>query len=417
MRMIFIGAMLCAGFTVADNVAAVPLHFEEVAQKTLAAHPQFRQFAVVLAASRLREAQAQRQPALELGSTLENALGSGTTAGIKSSELTLSLSSVFERGNKRAARVDLAQSASGLLSVQNRIEALDVLSATGRRFVTLAVAQEQELAADSALRLANSVLDAIRTRVRAAQAPETEQLNAEIAQAEAMLQLANAKRSVQAAQQALALSWNDTAAAPVVAMEMHVMPKPAAAHTLLAQLEALPDISLYGAQTRVAQAELNLARADAVSDWRWSAGVRRLEAADDQAFVVGVSIPLGQAKRQESVLREAEINTQLPDLTAQAIRLKLKALLFAAVQEMNAAIAVADTVRDQQLPQANRVLALTLRGYEMGRYSYRDLALAQAQLQMLELKRLSAAQAYHLARIELERLTGAQLNLLADVES
>ena len=429
-----IGALLCAQFvwvlpaagaqagaitfsdSPAESTAATSaesaLSFSDAARKTLAAHPQFRQFALALAAAKAREAQAALKSGLELSGTLENVLGSGTVSGVKGAELTLSLGSVFERGDKRGARMDVAQSASALLSVQNRIEALDVLTETGRNFVALAAAQEALAAAERALKLAQATLSAIKSRVQAAQAPETKALNAEIAQVEAQLQVGHAKRRIEAAQHALALSWNEPDARPRVVMDVYSMPKVADAAELIAQIDTLPDIAQYGAQTRLAQAELGLSKAQAVTDWRWNAGVRRLEASNDQAFVMGVSIPLGQAKRQLSFVREAELNSQLPDLAAKATRLRLKTLLFGALKDLQSAIADEHVIRDHQLPQAKKVMQLSMRGYDIGRYAYRDVALAQAQVQTLELKRLNAAQAYHLARIEIERLTGAQLNIL-----
>ena len=391
-----------------------PITFAMAAGKTLRNHPGFRHFTIAIDAARIRESQAQLKPGLELSGNLENVLGSGSVSGAKGAELTVSLASVFERGNKRAARLDLAQSAGALLSVEQRIDALDLLTETGRQFVALAAAQEARAAAERALILATTTLDAIKVRVRAAQAPETEQLNAQIVQAEAMLQVGNAKRSMQAAQHTLGLSWNEPGAQPVVVMELYAMPKPAAPESLALQIDALPDIAQYSAQTRLAHAQLNLSRANASSDWRWSAGLRRLERDNDQAFVVGMSIPLGQAKRQSGFVQEAQINTQLPELAAQATRLKLKSLLVLTIQDMSSAIAEEHVIRGHQLPQAKQVMTLTMRGYDIGRYAYRDVALAQAQVQSLEHKRLNAAQAYHLSRIELERLTGAQLNLISE---
>ena len=400
-----------------SNSFGPALSFKDAARKTLSAHPQFRQFSLALAAAQAREAQATLKPGIEVSGTLENVLGSGAVSGVKSAELTLSLGSVFERGDKRARRVDVAQSASALLTVQNRIDALDVLTETGRSFVALAAAQESQAAAERALKLTQTTLAAIKPRVQGAQLPKTDLLNAEIAEVEAMLQLGHAKRRIEAAQQALALSWNEPNARPRVIMDVYNMPEIRDVASLIAQIDTLPDIAQYGAQTRVAQAELGLAKAQSVTDWRWNVGVRRLEASNDQAFVVGMSIPLGQVKRQSSFVREAQLNAQLPDLAAQSTRLRLKALLIAALQDLQSAIAEEHVIRDHQLPQAKEVRTLTLRGYEIGRYAYRDVALAGTQVQTFEMKRLQAAQAYHLARIEIERLTGAQLNLLAETAS
>jgi cobalt-zinc-cadmium efflux system outer membrane protein len=66
------------------------------------------------------------------------------------------------------------------------------------------------------------------------------------------------------------------------------------------------------------------------------------------------------------------------------------------------------------LPRANESLALTDRGYRIGRFPYRELALAKNLIVDLELRRLDAAARFHRARIEIERLTGAQLTLIAE---
>ncbi len=391
------------------------LRFEQTAQKTLAARPEFARFALSLAAFDAKRVQAALKPAFELDLNLENALGTGASAGLKEAELTLSIGSIFEKGNKRMARVEWVDAAQAQLRVEQKIAALDLLAETGRRFVALAIAQESLRFALAAQVQALKTLAAIKPRVAIAQSPKTEQLNSEITLADANLAADNAELALHLARTQLGALWQaDTqeSAQLSVALGLYDLPESSDSATLDRQLEMLPDLNRFASQQRVAQAEIALAKSQATSDWRWSVGVRRLEAANDQAFVGSLSIPLGSAKRSTSLVQEAQINAQLAPLDAKVERQRLQALRAAQLVELASARLEARAVMTEQLPQAREVLALTRYGWEIGRYSYRDLAAAQAQLLALERRRLLAAERYHLTRIELERLTGAALPLL-----
>ena len=84
-------------------------------------------------------------------------------------------------------------------------------------------------------------------------------------------------------------------------------------------------------------------------------------------------------------------------------------LLRAELEQLESARAAEHAIRDHQLPQAQEVVQLTLAGYRLGRFPYRELALAQQQAFEFELRRLDAALSYHLSRVELERLIGSTL--------
>ncbi len=392
-----------------------PMRFEQAAQKTLLARPEFARFALALAALDARRDQAALKPSLELGVDLENALGTGASSALKGAELSLSIGSVFERGNKRVARVGLADATQEQLRVEQKVVALDLLAETGRRFVALAVAQESLRFALAARAQAAQTLAAIKPRVAIAQSPKTEQLNSEIALADATLAANNAELALRLTRAQLGALWQagaDEQSALTANLALYELAQAGDTATLDQQLEMLPDLTRFASQQRVADAELALAKSQASSDWRWSVGLRRLEDTNDQALVGSISIPLGSAKRSVAFVREAQINAQLAPLDAKAERQRLKALRNAQIAELSSARLEVSAVMTDQLPQANEVLALTRHGWEIGRYSYRDLAAAQAQLLAIERRRLVAAERYHLTRIELERLTGAALPLL-----
>lgn len=388
--------------------------FEDAARRALASRPELRRFALALQVAEARRERASLAPPLEFAADLEGAFGTGEYQALDGAELSISLTSLFERGGKRAARVGLAVREQDLLTIEQRIAALDLLAETGRRFVDTAVAEEHVRLATIALEQATQTVELVTPRVRAARSPRTELLGAEIECGTASVALASAQRDLLAAQAALAEQWGDVDARPQATLALLELPAPRTYADLVVSLEALPDLARFATTARLREAELQLARADSVADWRWTLGVRRYQEPGDQALIVGFSIPLDAARRNAAAVREAELAGEIVAQDHDASTLALRTLLFKQLQALDSARASVRAITDELLPRANESLALTDRGYRIGRFPYRELALAKNLIVDLELRRLDAAARFHRARIEIERLTGAQLTLIAE---
>lgn len=391
-----------------------PIGFGEAARRTLTAHPDTRRVAAELEAAQARIVTAGQRPALEAEVELENFAGTGDVGGFDAAELTLSLGSVIERGGKRNARLAAAERSSDLLGVEQRIAALDRIAETGRRFVALSVVQERINVAHAALAQADTTLKLIRPRVNAARSPRTELLNAEIERSQAETELAAVLREQVAAQTALAAQWGAPDERPTVMLAMLETPEPASGSAIEAALVATPDLERYVTEARLASTRMELAQAQQTADWRWQVGVRQLQETSDQALIAGFSVPFGQARRAQPEIRERRAEIAQVEAAAVARRIELQQLLVAETERMRALRQRVQAISDHQLPRAIEARELTERGYRIGRFPYRELALASEQVIALELDRLEAASQYHLTRIEVERLTGAQLDLLKE---
>jgi cobalt-zinc-cadmium efflux system outer membrane protein len=411
-RSVALACATLAAVAPAHAQSSAQLDFPTAARKTLAAEPHLRRLSIELDVARTREDTAALRAPLEVGAEFENVAGSGATKGIDAAEITLSISSLLERGGKRNARIQEAQRFIELLSIEQRIALLDALGETGRRFVAVAVAQEVRELARRRVAQAKQTLDLIAARVAAARSPRTEQLNAEIELSAAEMALTQSDRELEAAQLSLAAQWASPVERPVVTADLTAMAEPRAFELLSQQLTNLPDLDRFAAESRLREAELRLAQSQAVADWRWSAGVRRLEEINEQALVLGFSMPIGVSRRNAAAIRAAELQQKATVIDSHARRLELLALLHSHWQQLQSSRTAAAAIRDSQLPRAQEALELTKRGYEIGRFPYRELAIAQQQVLSLEALRLEASARFHLTRIEIERLTGAQLSLL-----
>jgi cobalt-zinc-cadmium efflux system outer membrane protein len=378
-------------------------------ERALAARPELRRFALQRAAQAARRDRDALGPPLEAGAELENAFGTGDLSGVGQAELTLSVGSRREARDKRAARVAVADEALAAIDGQERIAVLDLGAETARRFVALAGAQAREAQAARALDAATRVVEAVATRVRAAQSPKAESLNAGIQLASARLALGDAAREVAAARARLGEQWAQPDALPRATMDLFDLPQVADAATCEPRLLELPDVAQFASTQRLRDAEAHLAQVQARADWSWSVGVRRVEGLDDEALVLGFSVPLGSEARAGPGVAEARAGLALVDAEREATLLRLRTLLRTGLAGLESARVAEAVVREEQLPLAREAADLALAAYRSGRHAWRELALAQQQVLELERRRLESALAYHLARVEIERLVGSTL--------
>lgn len=362
-----------------------------------------------------RSGQAALRPSLTVGVDLENALGTGDARGTRAAEATLALSSVVELGGKRQARVDAARAALGVFDTEQSARRLDVLAEVTRRYIDAAAAIERVHLAERATALAEHTLSDAERRVRAAKAPHVEVDRATIAVERAKLAERKSRAEADAARRQLAATWGATDAVldrtPIGDLDARLLDVPAVADfgALAARLDASPDFLRFASESRVRDAELRLAQAQRRPDLQWSAGVRRLQESRDQAFVAGVSIPLGSARRAESGIAEARAQRELVDAERAAAQVRVRATLYALHASLREAVAEANALRTTMLPRMEEALKETQYAFDRGRYGYLELVDAQREYLDVQSALIDASADAHLLQTEIERLTAAAL--------
>jgi outer membrane protein, heavy metal efflux system len=364
----------------------------------------------------LRAQQAQSQlaalrPATQAELLVEDAGGNGARAGLNAAQTTLSLSQVFELGDKRSERAGVADAQVAHLRTAQAARQLDVVADVARRFVRTLALQERVAAEREAVELARRVQAAVEERVRAAASPEAERSRALVATAEAELSLEDAQHSLDTARQELAGAIGDVQPHfTTVAGDLHETPETPPFDDLVKRLEASPDFLLFADEERLRDAELRLAQAQRSVDLRATLGARRHEEAGDTAFVAGVSLPLFPGSRAAPAVAGAKAARERVALARKAAFVKARAQLFAQFQEMQHARHVVATLRDQVLSQLGKALEQTEYAYKRGRYSYLEWSDAQRRLLDARSRYIEAAAEYHIHKIEIERLTGESLS-------
>ena len=394
----------------AAGESAAPLTLGQAVERALASNPALAGFAFALKAQDARVGQAVQRPATEASFELENVLGSDEFGGLDAAEGTFALSQVIELGGKRDARSAAARSGLELLAVERQVAQLDVLAEVTRRFVAVAAAQETLSLASEGVNLARGTVDDVALRVRAARSPEAELLRSRAALSRKVLEEQRAAAELGAARQALAAAWGSSRTDfGNVQADLYRMPVPSDFEALAARLDANPDFLRFASIARLRDAEGRLARSQGRPDLEVSGGVRRLEETNDQALVMGISVPLFAGRRAAPAIAEADALRELADVERDAARLEARTRLYGLYEQLRQAIRETETLRGDVLPQLDEALGATRYAYERGRYSY--LELVDAQAAFLEARGAAIASAATAQQLlaEIERLTGEPL--------
>jgi cobalt-zinc-cadmium efflux system outer membrane protein len=209
----------------------------------------------------------------------------------------------------------------------------------------------------------------------------------------------------------LAAQWGDTQPTFTrVSGNLAELPTPDSFSSLLARIDENPSLARYMSEQRLREAELRLAQQGAKPDWRLTAGIRQLQLTGDQAFVAGITIPLTTRNRNQGRIAEARAALALTDASRTATRVRIETQLFALYQELQHSLHRATTLRDEILPRVEKALEETERAYAMGRYSYFELRVAQADTLQARTAVVVATIDALRHTIEIERLTGATLS-------
>jgi cobalt-zinc-cadmium efflux system outer membrane protein len=367
------------------------------------------------------EAEALRQqatadalgPAMTIDAQFENFAGTGDASATRVLESTLQLSRAIELGGKAELRRRIGDTELDQLDAAQRAKRADVLAEAARRFVHVLSDQEQLEATRRATQLAQQARSVVQQRIKAGAASPVFLSRAEIALARAKIEQEHAEHELATSRVSLAVLWGESRPAfAELRGELFNFPQIESLDAYAQRLGDNPDVLRFATEARVLEARSRLAEAHRRPNITISAGVRRLEAFDDQALVAGFSIPLGTKKRAEGEVLSLAARRKQVEFSVSSHRLELQATLFALYQEILHRRTEADVLENEIRPQAEQMVQVTRQGYEAGRFSLLELADAQSQLLEIERDAIRAAAELHSQVIEIERLTGVAVHTL-----
>ncbi len=400
-----------------DARASITLSLSEAMALALQGNPQLQTFDLKQRRLDALALQAALKPNPELSLEVENFAGTGGLGGLDGAEYTLAIGQLFERGGKRQRRADVANLNGELLDWDYESLRLDVMEEVGRLFIRLVAAQEHLDLADQLISVAQQDLVAVQLKVEAGSASPLALSRATVAVATAQLDHESFLAELKTVQLSLAATWGaEEFAFSRAAGHLEGASTPPEADSLIPLLERNPDLARWKTEQARRSADLALARALGAVDVTASGGLRQLSDSDDQALVVGISIPLAVHDRNQGGIRAAEYRLDQVDLDRRSDALSLRTQLRTTHAELSAAYREATTLRDRILPEAEQAMTAADDAYRRGLFSFTDVLAVRYTHYRLQGRLVAALARYHTTVAELERLVAGPLNANASAQ-
>ena len=368
-------------------------------------------FSYEIRAAETRALQAGLYPNPEFEIELENFAGSGGARGFAGSEITIALSHSILLTGKRYKHTRVAVLEGDLAAWDYESNRLDVFTEVRRAFTKVLAAQQRVTLNEELVKLSEQPVKSIAERVKAGKVSPAELSRAQVSLSATRVELERARRELQAARAQLAATWGSPAAEFTQAVglldTLFAIPT---LEKLGGRLVQNPDLARFTTELEQRQATIDLEDAQRVPDLTISGGLKRLNESDDNALVVGLSIPLPLSDSNQGARQEARFQLVKTLRERQAVEVRLNAALSQAYNDVQSALNEASILKDQILPQAQNAYNVINAGYLMGRFDFLDVLDAQRTLFEARAQYLRAVAEFHTVVPEIERLIAQEIH-------
>ena len=393
------------------EMATGELTLRQALVRVLLHNPELKVFSWEIRIKEAEAMQAGLRPNPELEIVMENFSGSGNFNKTNSAENTISLSQLIQIGGKRNKSRAAAALEGELAGWDFETKRLDVLTSTTKAFVTVLAMQQRVGQTEELAGLTERFLNTVIERVEAGVSSPVEQTRAKIALSAARVAQDQARLSLAGARKELAALWGEETATFDRALGSLEQIDPIPLQEDLAVfLNQNPEIARWKTEEKQRDARLALERAKAIPDLTLSAGVRKLQETNDNAFVVGLSVPLPIFDRNQGGIAAAVAARNKAQYASQAAHSQGFANLAASYRNLSAAFVAAKALQEEILPATGQAFTTIDIGYRAGKFGFLELLDAQRALFEVNGQYIEALAAYHQAKADVERLIATPLN-------
>lgn len=387
---------------------AEPLTLSTAVARALERSPALSAFDAEIRIAEARTISALALPNPELETEVEDALGDGVFDGFDSAVYNAGISQLVETGHKRRLRGDVAEAESELTRLQFEVAKRRLVAEVASRYVEVLAAQRVEEIARENLNIANEAYESVHAQVEGGRGSAIDSGQALIGRNEAQLASESANLRSQLARQKLSSLWAE--AEPSFDRVAGGLESPArgipSRESLDATIPGHPAVALARSGVDAATAQLELERKKRVPDVTVGVGYRHDRTVEDNAVVLGLSLPLPLFNRNEGGIAEAEAVIEKNEALVSQTETQLRLEIASARARMEAARAAHDLVVGKMLPAAEKHYGSLSEGLRLGRTPYLELLEARRALNSVRLQQVEALADYHSARAELEAITG-----------
>ena len=341
-----------------------------------------------------------------------NIAGTGPYTGSDSAEYTYSLSKSIDISGKRYARKNAATQAKNAANSNFMAAKLSIMRNIHVAYASvLAEAEALKLAKEQEL-LAKQILKTVSKSVNAARESEIQKIKATVAYESAVIATSQEKQQFNSAKQNLAKLLGKNSL-DVSLDHSHFFDLTAPDHitTYQTKLNDSPILKKFYYLSKEKKFAYDLEIASKVSDPTVKIGIREFRGSDEEALVVGLSIPLPIFNRNQGNTSHARAKLSQARNNELHAKLSLEQSLIEEWRNWQISYQTADKLKNKILPTAKKAFRVAKSGYEKGKFPYFEVLDAQRILFDARAKYHTALKQYHVARANIELITTPINNL------
>lgn len=376
-------------------------------QRALAASPRLTAAERDVGIATGQHIQAGALPNPELSYEQDNSFGSGAYRGTRSAETTLQISQLFELFGKREARISAGLAGVDVATIQRKATRLEILSETAIAFVNVVGLQHRIHILDQQVAAIDKITPLLQRRVEAGASSVAETGRADVASSLVKADRERAKAALASARRELAVLMGDTTPKfSAVSGRLDVTGRPPTFQSVVAAIDANPQLVRWTAVYAQRNAELLLARLKPYSDVRLSAGWRHFNDTGDDAVRLTLSVPIPLFDQNQGNILSAQENLAKVRAEREASRNTLIVVAGRAYDSLQGSLRELAVLRETAIPKARQASDAISDGYGQGRFSLLEVLDAQSSLTQARLREQEALQNFHVAVATIEGLVG-----------
>ncbi|WP_441242056.1 divalent metal ion exporter subunit IhpA [Tardiphaga sp. 768_D3_N2_1] len=343
----------------------------------------------------------------EISYEQDNSFGSGAYKGTRSAETTLQVSQMFELWGKRDARIAAGQAGLDAAGIGRQAIRLEVLSETAIAFVSVLGLQRRIQILDEQIEAIDKISPLLQRRVEAGASSIAETGRAEVASALVKADRERTRSSLASARRELAILMGDSAPKfAVVSGRLEAIGRPPTFQSVVAAIDANPQLVRWKAIYAQRNAELLLARLKPYPDVTVSAGWRRFNETGDNAVRLSLSVPIPVFDQNQGNILSAQESLAKTAAERQGNRNTLIVVAGRAYDSLQGSLRELAVLRETAIPKSRDAADAISEGYGQGRYSLLEVLDAQASVAQARLREQEAQQNFHVAVATIEGLIG-----------
>jgi outer membrane protein, heavy metal efflux system len=282
-----------------------------------------------------------------------------------------------------------------------------VLSETAVAFVSVLGLQRRIQILEEQVEAINKLTPLLQRRVEAGASSIAETGRAEVASALVKADLERTKSTLATARRELAILMGDTAPKfGAVSGRLDAVGRPPSFQSVVAAIEANPQLVRWKAIYAQRNAELLLARLKPYPDVTVAAGWRKYNDTGDSAVRLSLSVPIPVFDQNQGNILSAQESLAKTAAERQGNRNTLVVIAGRAYDSLTGSLRELAILRESAIPKSKEAADAIFEGYGQGRYSLLEVLDSQASVAQARLREQEAQQNFHVAVATIEGLVG-----------